>query len=271
MRGRNDLPSTLFFWYNAPTMHAEKYLHLRRFFCAAAQVSSGTIELPEAEAAHARRVVRVRQGEYVAVLDGVGKEYQGTLAYAAERAYVEVRHMEVSAPDTCAVTLAAALPKHGKFEGIVDAATPLGVRAIIPLLTERTEIKIRPAQEQEKLKRWEAVAIAALKQCGRRFLPVIEPPRIFDQTFCRRLQSSGATVLMATLQDGAAPLKPVLQRQPAPAQAVLLIGPEGDFSPRETVFARDCGCALVRWDGAVLRCEAAVCALLSMVRYEWSF
>jgi 16S rRNA (uracil1498-N3)-methyltransferase len=194
---------------------------------------------------HAARVVRVREGEEVEVFDGKGKLASGrvvslgttSLSVAVER---ELPGRESPLP----ITLAMAIIQLEKFEIVLQKATELGVHSIIPVVSERVDI--RAERYRGKTERWEKIIFEAVKQCGRAILPTLEPPASFEQVVAR----DGARILFDADADPT-PMQP-------PAGAVtLLIGPEGGWSENELRLARESGCTFQRLGPRRLRAETA--------------
>lgn len=208
--------------------------------------------------------MRVRPGEKLICLDGEGRQAEATVG-EIKRKFLELslaRPEQITAP-ACTVTLAAAVPAQGKLETIVHQATELGVRAIVPLWTERCVVRLGPERFARKLARLKAIAVEALEQSGNPWLPAIEPLRGWKEivpTF-----SEHERVLMATVEGPHEKLPLLLD--PSPRSLLLLIGPEGDFSPREIQEAVRMGARRIALGPSVLRCETACVAALGIIQH----
>jgi 16S rRNA (uracil1498-N3)-methyltransferase len=130
-----------------------------------------------------------------------------------------------------------------KFELVLQKATELGVRSIIPLVTDRVEL--RPERYSGKADRWHRIVFEAVKQSGRSVIPTVESPAKFDDVVTRE----GMTILF----DAEAP--PATQQPSNPATA--FIGPEGGWSEREIALAREHGALFQRLGPRRLRAETA--------------
>jgi 16S rRNA (uracil1498-N3)-methyltransferase len=201
-------------------------------------------------------VLRVKSGDTIAVFDGRGHEAQCRVEAAGM--LTMLTHTS-TAPLPCRITLAQAVPKKN-MDSIVQKATELGVAVIVPLISERT-IK-RPGGSPH---RWQEIALEACKQSGNNWLPVIHEP-LPAETF---LKSPGAfdLKLVASLQPDAKPLKQIL-RNPHPSSVLVLIGPEGDFTPAELAAADSAGCQPLSLGALVLRAETAAVYALSILHHE---
>lgn len=223
------------------------------------------VRLAGREAHHLAGVLRVREGDSVTCLDGQGREAEAKVLGASSGEVLlrlgPVR--EVPAPAS-PVTLAAAIPGQGKLDDIVNQATQLGVARIIPLVTERTVVRLAPERAASKLEHLQQVALEAIKQSGAAYLPEIEPTTRWSDvlpTFSRY-----GLVLMATPEGPHESLSRLLQAG-APRSTLLLIGPEGDFSPGEIAQAVAAGARRISLGPQVLRCETAAVAALAVLRF----
>jgi 16S rRNA (uracil1498-N3)-methyltransferase len=224
--------------------------------------------LTGAEARHARQVLRLRPGDELTVFDGRGHEARCRLGDAGR---LEILHHTTTPPLPCRVTLAQAITKK-HMDWIIQKATELGVAAIVPLVTDRTIVRTA------KPDRWREIALEACKQSGNNWLPEISPPATVADVVTGRFDLK----LIAALTPGSVPLKQAVcsrRFQPAPAEralkgagtdarVLLLIGPEGDFTPAEVARAQAAGCVPVSLGPLTLRAETAALYALSVLHHE---
>lgn len=216
-----------------------------RFFSATDLASGATVELTSDERHHAH-VVRVGNGEEVEVFNGRGAAFFGVYQDDAVR-------LTTPAPDRespLAIHLAMAIIQLEKFELVLQKATELGVRSIIPMVTERVEV--RPERYRGKQDRWRKIIFEAVKQSGRTRIPELEEPAEFEQVIAR----DGLKIVF----DAEAPAT----QQPS-HPATLLIGPEGGFSENELQAARDHGCAFDQLGPRRLRAETAAIVAAAII------
>lgn len=215
--------------------------------------------LSAAETHHATHVLRLKPGDIVNAFDGRGHEAQCRVADAGK---LTILQQSTTQPLPCRITLAQAVPKKN-MDLIVEKATELGVTTILPLLSERTIVRLD--ENAGKLDRWREIALESCKQCGNNWLPVIEPPRKVPAF----LADTGPydLKLIASLQPGAQPLTALLPST-RPASVLILIGPEGDFTPAEISSAKNAGCLPLSLGPLVLRAETAAIYTLSILHYE---
>jgi 16S rRNA (uracil1498-N3)-methyltransferase len=221
--------------------------------------------LGAAEAHHALHVLRLKAGDTVNLFNGRGHEAQGAIVEITDQA-VRLKLLTQTATPAlaCQITLAQAVPKKS-MDLIVQKATELGVSRIVPLLSERTIVRLD--EDAKKIDRWRDIAMDACKQCGNNWLPAIDPPRKVPEF----LSDPGKfdLKLIASLQPGSRPLKSILADASAPPKSILiLIGPEGDFTPAEISTARGAGCRPLSLGPLVLRAETAAIYTLSILHHE---
>ena len=201
---------------------------------------------------HAARVVRVRAGEEVEVFDRTGRVGRGTIE-TLDRDSLTVRlDEELASRETkVAVHLAMSIIQLEKFELVLQKATELGVRSIIPMVTDR--IELRRERFAGKKERWERIVLEAVKQSGRSIVPAVEEP----QTFAAVMARPGAKIVFDA--DHPAVEGPG-------GEVTLLVGPEGGWSEEELALAEQSGCAFARLGPRRLRAETAAivaCALVA--------
>jgi 16S rRNA (uracil1498-N3)-methyltransferase len=201
-----------------------------RFYLDADLVPGAALALSGEEAHHAH-VLRVREGEDVEVFNGRGGAF--IAMYAAGS--VTIREPAPDREAKASVHLAMAIIQLEKFELVLQKATELGVRSIIPLVCDRTEV--RAERYRGKGERWQKIVFEAVKQSGRSRIPIVETPVTFDEA----MQRDGAKIVFdADAERRAGFSRPSVEEHTRPAEAgptFLFIGPEGGFSERELALA----------------------------------
>lgn len=241
---------------------------MHRCYLPAADFSSSTLTLEGEEAHHALRVMRLRAGDECEVFDGAGNAVRARILAAGGGSLTlgELRPLP-PLPPVAGITLALAIPKGGNMDLIVQKAVELGVQRIIPLVSERTIVRLNAKEAATKAAKWQRTALEACKQCGVNTLPVVEIPQSYS-TFMKREDIPALRLVCAILPESR-PMREVLESARAAGQddAILLIGPEGDFSPAEYSAAMQTGYAPISLGPIILRVETAVFMALSSVRY----
>ncbi len=223
------------------------------------------VRLSGPEAHQLLHVLRVTPGTVVTCFDGNGQEADGTVQRVARReVLLELGQARTMPGPRCWITLGIAVPRHAKFEQIIDQATQLGVSRIIPLSTQRGVVKISREASAQKQIRWSHVAVAAGKQSGTSRLPVVDPMTSWVEFL--QLFSEFDRVLIAALEGPYSNLQTLLSGKEG-RSVLLLIGPEGDFTSEEIREAVQAGARRVWLGPTVLRCETAVVAGLTLVSY----
>lgn len=210
---------------------------MRNRFYADEDLAANVHVTLSSEELHHARVLRARDGEEVEVFNGRGDAYAGVYTADGIRLTSAAPNREAS----IAITLAMAIINLDKFELVLQKATELGVASIVPLITERCEI--RPERYRGKHERWQKIIFEATKQSGRSRIPTLEQPAAFADAVARR----GSKVIF-DMDRGSAGNS---------SHTILFIGPEGGFSERELALAREHGCAFEQLGPRRLRAETA--------------
>ena len=212
-------------------------------------LAAGAVVALEGDELHHARVVRVREGEEVEVFDGRGGAW-----IAAARALPSVellRAVDVDREPRAALHLAMAIINLDKFELVLQKATELGVRSIVPLVTAR--IEVRAERYKGKAERWQKIVFEAVKQSGRARVPAIEEPAAFDDVVRR----AGTKIVF----DADTPPSHTTSINDA---ATLFIGPEGGWSDDELQLAREQGVTFARLGPRRLRAETAAIVAMAV-------
>lgn len=235
-----------------------------RFLITSEQAARESFLLDPKESRHAKTVLRLKRGDAVELFDGRGRTLDGVVT-GEEGGCLSIavlRPKADRAADALPLTLAAAVIKPDAMEWMIEKACELGAGRIVPLLTGRVVIKMSAERWQSKLVRWRKIAAESCKQCGRSQLPEIAAPRAFD-TFVKSFDAQ-TLALLPTLTEAGEELSQILQKE-APRPAVVLIGPEGDFTRQEVGSALRAGARAVSLGPLVLRSETAALYALSLL------
>lgn len=235
------------------------------FYATPEQVSSDIVTLDESETHHARKVMRLSAGALVIIVDGLGTAYRGELSkLGTKKSEVKIHSVvrNFGEPDTM-VTLASGLSTGYKFDTVVEKATELGVRRIVPLVTFKSKITLDdPKRVKTKLTRYRKVAIAAMKQCRRAYIPEICPPRKFVD-FMTEIDPNSLNLIF---HPGANSTSFDQLDIPGNTKRVtLLVGPESGFSSDEIMTAAENHCRQVSVGQRILRTETAGPVLTALV------
>ena len=217
------------------------------------------VTLSESATAHLVRVLRLGLGEACVVFNGDGNDYDGHLVSLGKRgAEVEVRAVRaVDNESPLRITLAQGVARGDKMDLVLQKATELGVAAIVPVLTERTEVKLDAERSEKRLQHWRGVVAAACEQSGRARLPSLSAP--------------------VPLRDWAATATPGWFLNPrgedslhdlptALSSIVLAIGPEGGLADRDLTTLKAAGFRGLRLGPRILRTETAGLAAIAAIQ-----
>lgn len=228
------------------------------------------VTLRDDEAHHAMHVLRLREGAEVGVFDGRGREWIARVVEAGKRTGVSVvldREVAAAAEPPVEVTLAAGLLKGDQMDEVVRDATALGVAAIVPITSEHVVVPAR-VRGEESIERWRRVAIASAKQCGRAVVPAIEPV-VSVASLLERPFEGARFLCVEPLRAGARAVG--VSDEDRPERALVLIGPEGGWSPVEVTIAQGAGATLVHLGPRTLRAEIVPTVLLSALWTSWGW
>ena len=245
---------------------------VHRFYVEPEQSGNEIIELNEREAHHALTVLRVKEGERVTALDGAGAELSCNVEKVAKRSVsLRVYQRNKVPPLPHAVTLVQAVPKGKAMEIIVQKAAELGAKMLVPIISERTVAHVDEERAENKVEKWNWIAIDAIKQCGSAWLPKIADPLKAQQYLSAGERSE--MNLIASLQPGAKHPRTYLsefaqERGRKPKSVTVWVGPEGDFTPAEVNSVIGAGARPITLGPLVLRSETAAIYSLSVINYE---
>lgn len=217
-------------------------------------------KLDEDTSRHVVQVLRMKQGDMINLTDGKGKLITAVISEPHKKhCLVNIQHSVSNYPPSRKVTIAISLLKNSnRFEWFLEKATELGVSEIIPLACERTE------KEKFRKNRMEAICISAMLQSQQTWLPVLHEPVKFSELL--RSSVPGHSKFIAHCGPGQ---KTLLSEKTKTIsdQAIMLIGPEGDFSNTEIESAFQNGYLPVSLGGNRLRTETAGVVAAALLSY----
>ena len=243
---------------------------MHRCYAPGASLQAGaTLSIEGKEAKHALKVMRLRVGEECEVFDGCGQAAVGRIVATAGSSCLTLAGLRPlpPLPPVAGITLALAIPKGSNMDLIVQKAVEMGVQRIIPLITERTIVRLDAREAAAKTTKWSRTVLEACKQCGVNSLPLVEQPQSYA-AFLQRTDLPELKIQCAIVPH-ARPLRELLEaaRSSGQGSCVLLIGPEGDFSPAEYAAGESAGYAPASLGPIILRVETAVFLAVASARY----
>ena len=243
---------------------------MHRCYAPGASLQAGaTLSIEGEEAKHALKVMRLRVGEECEVFDGCGQAAVGRIVATAGSSCLTLAGLRPlpPLPPVAGITLALAIPKGSNMDLIVQKAVEMGVQRIIPLITERTIVRLDAREAAAKTTKWSRTVLEACKQCGVNSLPLVEQPQSYA-AFLQRTDLPELKIQCAIVPH-ARPLRELLEaaRSSGQGSCLLLIGPEGDFSPAEYAAGESAGYAPASLGPIILRVETAVFLAVASARY----
>jgi len=244
-------------------------MKLRRFKIDKERIRGATATIQDAgEIRHMGRVLRLKAGDEVILLDGEGKEYRASITRLSpqEISLALLREPSAAAAESpLRIILGLGLLKSSKLDWVVQKTTELGVSEVVPFFSlrvvprwEEAGLRARPQQS-----RWEKIASEAAKQCGRARVPKIHSPRSFEEILGMGPEEAARILLWE--KEPAQSLQDVLT---SPISSIfVLIGPEGGFSDDEVRRAGEAGFRPIRLGPRILRAETAGIAMVSLLQF----
>ena len=247
---------------------------MHRFFISPGNWNSGALTLAGSEAHHARDVLRMRVGEKLVLFNGRGHEITAEIVdLGVDEIGLKKLHEAETPPLQCRIVLGQAIPKGKNMDLIVQKAVEIGAAEIAPIISDRTIVQVNSESAAQKQSKWQQIAVEAAKQCGQNWLPQVHAPRKLPELFSVAAEESFDLHLIGSLQPGAQHLKKVLadysnENRRLPRSVLMLVGPEGDFTPAELALARRHSCQPITLGPIILRVETAAIYCLSILSYE---
>ena len=241
---------------------------MHRFFVPPAWLGSDPLVLHRPLTHQLSRVLRMRPGEHIVLLDNSGWAYEVVLeTIAPDRATARlVARMQPETETAIHLTLCQSLTREKKFDWVLQKGTELGVAAFVPLITEHSLLGETMRLSATKLDRWQRIVTEAAEQSGRACVPEVARPMSFVEA-CASI-GDGTLGLVACVGEGAVSLRRILEGERRPWEKIrLFIGPEGGFSPEEMAGARDAGLRLISLGPRILRTETAGIVAIAAILY----
>jgi 16S rRNA (uracil1498-N3)-methyltransferase len=241
-------------------------------FHVSAHLSAGAeIDLPDRAARHVS-VLRLRQGDAITLFNGEGGEYSAVLTQLSKsQASARITAWRpIERESALEVTLAQCISSGDRMDTTLQKATELGVKAIVPLESERSVVRLSSDRVEKRLLHWRNVTLAACEQCGRNQPPIVaNVERLHAWLMAIQLEEKLAVESPATRVLLAPDATHGFGSLPRSSSILLLVGPEGGLAPHERAAAYKAGFLPVRLGPRTLRTETAPLAALSALQALW--
>jgi 16S rRNA (uracil1498-N3)-methyltransferase len=238
-------------------------MRVPRLFTHSALQVGAEIQLEEASSHYINRVLRMESGRPLVLFNGTGGEYTATVSQQSKK-YTSVivdGFSDINRESSLSIHLGIGVSKGDRFEWVLQKATELGVSKITPILTDRTEFKLKPDRQAKKYSHWQQIIISACEQSQRNLLPQLQPIIEFSD-WLPTLSESHKFVLHHRSNEKLASVD-------SPLNIALAVGPEGGLSSSEIQQAEASGFSALTLGPRVLRTETAPLAAISLMQYLW--
>jgi 16S rRNA (uracil1498-N3)-methyltransferase len=225
--------------------------------------------LDETAARHAH-VLRLSEGDPLRVFDGLGAEYEArVVGVARHRLELELGACIAGDPESpLKVTLVQAVSKGERMDWSIQKSVELGVSAVQPVFSARSVVRLDGPRLSRRVEHWQGVIRSACEQSGRRILPTLHPPLSLVDYLYGVAAATGTARRLMLAPEAPQQLR-ALDAPPAGTPTLLLIGPEGGFSPDEVDAAKRAGFIPIGLGPRVLRTETAGVVALAVLQALW--
>ena len=221
------------------------------------------VELPAQAGEHIARVLRLDRGHPLRLFNGDGGEYTGEIDSLSKRV-VTARVLEAfAAPERespLRITLGQGIARGDRMDWILQKATELGVARIVPLITDRTEVKLDAERAARRLAHWQGVLASACEQCGRNRMPELHQPVHLADWAAAIAGRPGLRLALDPHGDA------VVRELSIDDEATLAVGPEGGLSAHDLAMLQRTGFRSLRLGPRILRTETAGLAALAALQ-----
>jgi len=228
-----------------------------RFFCELIAPTESRLTFDPAVAHHIR-VRRLKAGQPIVLFDGSGRESYATLQFGESGQ----PHALITCTQTIdrelpwPITLVQGIASQDRMDWVIEKAVEIGVSALIPVLTDRSVIKLSPDRAKKRLLHWQKIVVSASEQCARNRLMQIYEPCSIGQAM---LLCENSPLLWCHASNTSAPIGSpgIVQTVFNAGRACVIVGPEGGFSDPEATMLEDAGARAVSLGPRILRTETA--------------
>ncbi|MFQ5850965.1 MAG: 16S rRNA (uracil(1498)-N(3))-methyltransferase [Candidatus Binatia bacterium] len=244
-------------------------MSIPRFYVSKEKIQGKMGSIDGSELEHMRKVLRLRPGQGVILFDSEGWEHEAVIqSYTAGVAEVEIlRSNQPRRESPLDIILVQAIGKGEKMDWVVEKATELGVRCIVPFFSTYTIPRLDAKKIEQRHARWEKIALNAAKQSGRTRIPEIHKLSEFGSLVRRPWSCDLKLLFWERASDGG--FHRVREERRHLDSILLVIGPEGGFTSEEVAHALDQDFQAVQLGKRLLRTETAALGALSIIQFLW--
>ena len=228
-------------------------------------IQTGAIyTLPEEASHHVAQVMRMRVDEQLILFNGQGGQFNAEITFVDKRR-VDVKvgqHILGDRESNCDITLVQGITRGQKMDYILQKAVELGVKRIVPVMTEHGTVQLDNHRAEKRHQHWQKIIISACEQSGRNTLPVLIDVQNFESWI---VQDKNEMKLIFHPETN----HRLSEMESTISQLTLLIGPEGGFSQHEYELAQENGCQAISLGPRILRTETAAVAAITACQTHW--
>lgn len=242
---------------------------MHHFFVEPSDVGDSLISIKGQDVNHIRNVLRMKIGEEILISDGTGKDYVCEVAELSDD-IVTAKITDFLAEGRELKTelyLFQGLPKSDKMELIIQKAVELGVKAIIPVSTSRSIVKLDGKKEESKIKRWQAISESAAKQSKRGIIPEVKSIMSFKEAI-NYVNDFDVKIIPYENANNMAETKQIVSSIKEKMKVAIFIGPEGGFADSEIDYALEKDVKPISLGKRILRTETAGMTILSVIMFN---
>lgn len=237
-----------------------------RYFCSDDCIENNSVSVTGGDARHLKTILRAQEGDIISVVTD-SNEYKARIEAINKDDIVcsLIEEIQRNNESKINITLCQGIPKQTKMETIIQQNVELGVKSFIPLITERTVVKLNDKdREQKKLDRWQKIAKESAKQSKRNIIPQVEEITTVKE-LVERLKHEDVEIIVPYELEDMKILKDVLKEPKN--NYYIIIGPEGGFDIKEIEMFKEIGAHIVTLGKRILRTETAGVVAASVVMY----
>jgi 16S rRNA (uracil1498-N3)-methyltransferase len=241
----------------------------RRFVISSRSIRDGYASYNGPLHHHMARVLRLRSGDELVLVDETGRQYQGTVDQVSQE-WIAIRIISTQAPesvDSLKITVLQGLPKGEKIDLILQKGSELGVTGFGIFKAERSVPRLEGDKLQARMERWDKIAAEAARQSERTVLPTVDWHP--DAASAARSNEGTELKLLLFERGEKKPLHELLDTIDSPDKVVVAVGPEGGFTPEEAELFISSGFIPVTLGHRILRTETAALAITAILQYKF--
>ncbi len=243
-----------------------------RYFTSTEEINDELVRIEGTDAKHLKNTLRAQIGDEVSIVTDDGEYVAGIISLENDSIICKIKYKtDINNEASIHITLCQGLPKQAKMEDIIQQNVEVGVKSFIPLITERTVVKLNDkSRELKKLDRWRKIAHESSKQSKRNIVPTVEDILTVSELI-NRIKDEGAKIIVPYELEGNKTIKEALAKNTLidkKDKYYIIIGPEGGFDEKEIGKFQDIGADIVTLGKRILRTETAGIVASSIILYE---